>query len=575
MILLKMRETSKNNDQLLEELKDLRQRIQELEAGQEKHKEIQAGLLESEKKYQQLYDEAPVGYHDLDIEGRCTRVNQRELQMLGYSAEEMLGKPIWNFFVEEETTRKVILAKLGGDVSFHDTFERTYRRKDGTTLPVLVEDRILRDKEKQIIGIRSTVEDISERRRTEEALRKSEEQLRQWQRVEAIGRLAGGVAHDFNNLLMTIKGCSELLLGAFDHRDPRREEVEEILKAADRATSLTRQLLAFGRRQVLQPQVLDLNAVVMNMEKMLRRLIGEDIQLIISLDRDLWSVKVDPGMIEQVIMNLAVNSRDAMPSGGKLTIETGNVVHDEEYASHHVSVKPGYYVMLAISDTGCGMDKETQSHLFEPFFTTKEKGKGTGLGLSTVYGIIKQSGGNIWTYSEPGLGTTFKIYLSRVEKAARVYKPKLRSKEMGAPGGTETILLVEDEEAVRSMVSKILQNKGYTVLEASHGNDAIEVCDKFEGSIHLMVTDVIMPQMSGRELAERLAPMRPEMRVLYMSGYPDNTIVQHGVLEPGTAFLQKPFTISALEIKVREILDSGRTGGRQSQNFEQISLFRK
>jgi CheY-like chemotaxis protein len=231
--------------------------------------------------------------------------------------------------------------------------------------------------------------------------------------------------------------------------------------------------------------------------------------------------------------------------------------------------------MLAISDTGCGMDKDTQSHLFEPFFTTKEKGKGTGLGLSTVYGIIKQSGGNIWTYSEPGLGTTFKIYLSRVEKATRVYRPKIKHKEMGAPGGTETILLVEDEEAVRSMVSKILQNKGYTVLEASHGNDAIEVCDRFEGAIHLMVTDVIMPHMSGRELAERLAPMRPEMRVLYMSGYPDNTIVQHGVLEPGTAFLQKPFTINALELKVREILDSGRLAGRQVQHFEQISLFRK
>jgi two-component system cell cycle sensor histidine kinase/response regulator CckA len=572
---LEMEENSKNNDQLLEELMELRRRIQELEVCQEERKAAQAELGESEKKFQQLYDEAPVGYHDLDIKGRFTRVNRRELEMLGYSAGEMLGKPIWNFFEEEETTRKVILAKLAGDVSFHDTFERTYRRKDGTTLPVLVEDRILRDKDKQIIGIRSTVEDITERRRTEEALRKSEEQLRQWQRVEAIGRLAGGVAHDFNNLLMTIKGCSELLLGAFDRLDPRREEVEEILKAADRATSLTRQLLAFGRRQVLQPKVLDLNAVVRNMEKMLRRLIGEDIQLIISLDRDLWSVKVDPGMIEQVIMNLAVNSRDAMPSGGKLIIETANVIHDEEYASHHVSVKPGYYVMLAISDTGCGMDKETQSHLFEPFFTTKEKGKGTGLGLSTVYGIIKQSGGNIWTYSEPGLGTTFKIYLSRVETAARVYKPKIRPKDMMAPGGTETILLVEDEEAVRSMVSKVLQNKGYTVLEASHGNDALEVCDKFEGSIHIMVTDVIMPQMSGRELAERLAPMRPEMRVLYMSGYPDNTIVQHGVLEPGTAFLQKPFTINALELKVREILDSSRPGGRQGQNFEQISLFRK
>jgi two-component system cell cycle sensor histidine kinase/response regulator CckA len=570
-----MKEKSETQEQMIEELKALRRKVEELEKFEEDHKRAQSALKESEKKFQQFYDEAPVGYHELDTKGRITRVNRKELQMLGYSAGEMLGKPVWNFFEEGDTTRKVILAKLSGDVSFHDTFERTYRRKDGSTLPVLVEDRVIRDSENQVIAIRSTVEDITERRRTEEALRKSEEQLRQWQRVEAIGRLAGGVAHDFNNLLMTIKGCSELLLGAFDRRDPRREEVEEILKAADRATALTRQLLAFGRRQVLQPQILDLNAVVMNMDKMLRRLIGEDIQLITSLEPEVWSVKVDPGMIEQVVMNLAVNSRDAMPSGGKLTIETSNVTHDEEYASHHVSVKPGYYVMLAISDTGCGMDKETQSHLFEPFFTTKDTGKGTGLGLSTVYGIIKQSGGNIWAYSEPGLGTTFKIYLPRVEKAAKGYKPRLKPKEVGAPGGTETILLVEDEEAVRSMVSKILQSKGYTVLEACHGNEAIEASERYEGSINLMVTDVIMPQMSGRELAERLAPMRPEMHVLYMSGYPDNTIVQHGVLEPGTAFLQKPFTINALELKVREILDGARKGGREIQIFEQISLFRK
>jgi len=570
-----MKEHHTIKDLIIEELKTLRKRVQELDKYEEDRQRIHAALRESEKKYQQIYDESPVGYHELDTKGRFTRVNRTELQMLGYSAGEMLGKPVWDFFEEEDTTRKVILAKLSGDVSFHDTFERTYRRKDGSTLLVLVEDRVLRDKGNQIIGIRSMVEDITERRRAEEALRKSEEQLRQWQRVEAIGRLAGGVAHDFNNLLMTIKGCSELLLGAFDRRDPRREEVEEILKAADRATSLTRQLLAFGRRQVLQPQVLDLNTVVMNMDKMLRRVIGEDVQLIASLRRDLWSVKVDPGMIEQVIMNLAVNSRDAMPNGGKLTIETTNVTHDEEYASHHVSVKPGYYAMLAITDTGCGMDKETQSHLFEPFFTTKEKGKGSGLGLSTVYGIIKQSGGNIWTYSEPGLGTTFKIYLPRVEETSHAYKPEISRKEIKAPGGTETVLLVEDEEAVRSMVSKVLQNKGYRVLEASHGNEALEVCDKFEGPIHLMVTDVIMPQMSGRELAERLALVRPEMGVLYMSGYPDNTIVQHGVLEPGTAFLQKPFTISALELKVREILDSGPPGDRQPQAFEQISLFHK
>jgi len=568
-----MTKPEETNAQLSEELKALHQRVQELEKSDQQRERAEAALRESEKEFQQFYDEAPVGYHELDTKGRITRVNRKELEMLGYTAGEMLGKPLWNFFVEEDTTRHVTMAKLAGDVSFHDTFERTFRRKDGTTLPVLVEDRLLRDKNGQIIGIRSTVEDITERRQTQEALRKSEEQLRQWQRVEAIGRLAGGVAHDFNNLLMTIKGCSELLLNAFDRRDPRREEVEEILKAGERATSLTRQLLAFGRRQVLQPQVLDLNSLVINMDKMLRRLIGEDIQLVTVLDQELWSVKVDPGMIEQVIMNLAVNSRDAMPNGGKLTIETANIIHDENYASRHISMKPGYYVMVAVSDNGCGMDKETQSHLFEPFFTTKEKGKGTGLGLSTVYGIIKQSGGNIWVYSEPSQGTTFKIYLPRVEKTATVYKPKASSPP--APGGTETILLVEDEEAVRTMVSKILRNKGYTVLEAAHSEEAFEISERHEGPIHLMVTDVIMPQMSGPELAERLAPRLPEMKVLYMSGYPDNTIVQHGVLEPGTAFLQKPFTLNALESKVREVLDGTRPGSREPAAFEQFSLFRQ
>ena len=392
----------------------------------------------------------------------------------------------------------------------------------------------------------------NKRKEAEEALRKSEEQLRQWQRVEAIGRLAGGVAHDFNNLLMTILGCSELLLRDFDPQDPRREEVEEIRRAAQRATSLTHQLLAFGRRQVLQPQVLGLNEIVENMNRMLRRLIGEDIQFLTILTPGLWPVKVDPGQIEQVIMNLVVNVRDAMPGGGRLTIETANANLDAAYARRHISVKPGAYVMLAVTDTGCGMNADTQSHLFEPFFTTKEKEKGTGLGLSTVYGIIKQSGGNIWAYSEIDKGSTFKVYLPRAEEAVRSYKPKEPTPVVA--GGTETILLVEDEEAVRTMISRVLQGSGYQILEARHGKEALEICRQHIGPIHLMVTDVIMPQMSGRELAEQLAPLRPEMKILFMSGYPDNAIVHHGVLEAGTAFLQKPFTLSALENKVREVL---------------------
>jgi two-component system cell cycle sensor histidine kinase/response regulator CckA len=549
-----MKDADKTKEQLKNELEKLRRRIQELETYENERKRAVETLREFEERFRQVYDEAPVGYHELDGEGRIIRVNRRELEMLGYTEQELLGHPVWKFVVEEEMTRQVIMAKIAGDISFHETFERTYRRKDGTTLPVLIEDRVIRDKKGGITGIRSMIEDITERRRAEEALKKSEEQLRQWQRVEAIGRLAGGVAHDFNNLLMTIKGCSELLLRELDSNNPRREEVEEIRKAAERATALTRQLLAFGRRQVLQPQVLDLNEVVANMDRMLQRLIGEDIQLLTVLDPELWPVKVDPGQIEQVIMNLAVNARDAMPGGGKLTIETANVVLDEDYARRHVSVKPGPCVMLAVTDNGCGMDQETQSHLFEPFFTTKKTGEGTGLGLSTVYGIIKQSGGNIWAYSELRQGTTFKIYLPRVEEAVKTYKPKVAP--TASPGGSETILLVEDEEAVRTIVSKILQNKGYTVLEAHHGPEALEICQAHEGPIHLMVTDVIMPHMSGRELAERLTISRPEVRVLFMSGYPDNAIVHHGVLGAGTAFLQKPFTLNALEGKVRELLDA-------------------
>jgi len=551
----KMKDENKKKSKPIEALAVLRQRIKKLEALEKEHARAEEALRESEERFRQIYDETPIGYHELDTGGRIIRVNRTELEMLGYTVEEMLGQPVWKFVLEDETTRHVVMAKITGDVSFHETFERTYWRKDGTTLPVLVKDRVIRDKGGQIIGIRSTVEDITERRRSEEALRKSEEQLRQWQKVEAIGRLAGGIAHDFNNLLMTIKGCSEILLQECDAQDPRSEEAEEIQKAAERATSLTRQLLAFGRRQILQPQVLNLNKVVANMNKMLQRVIGEDIQLLTVLEPKLGPMKVDPGQIEQVIMNLAVNARDAMPRGGKLTIETANVLLDEDYAQRHVSVKPGSYVMLAVSDNGCGMDKETQSHLFEPFFTTKEKGKGTGLGLSTVYGIVKQSGGNIWAYSEVGQGTTFKIYLPMVIQAVKEkYEPVERRRI--STRGKETILVVEDEKAVRKMIRKTLQNKGYTVLEAQHGQEALDVCEHYSGPIHLMVTDVVMPQMSGKELAEKLAPSRREMQVLYMSGYPDNSIVQHGVLESGTEFLQKPFTLNTLEAKVRKLLDA-------------------
>ncbi len=385
------------------------------------------------------------------------------------------------------------------------------------------------------------------------AEREKEEQLRQSQKMEAIGKLAGGIAHDFNNLLTAITGYSELTLRRLSETDPLRRNIEEIKKAGNRAASLTRQLLAFSRKQVLQPQVMDFNAVLVEMFKMLQRLIGEDIDLLPVLDPSLGQIKADPGQIHQVLINLAVNARDAMPQGGKLTIKTANIHIDEEYASHHISVRPGRYVMLSVSDSGSGMDEATQARIFEPFFTTKEAGKGTGLGLSTVYGIIKQSGGNIWVYSEVGKGTTFKIYLPRADQEAEAKEDAVRDEH---PVGTETILLVEDEEMVRNLTREILQMSGYKVIEARHGVEALQVCEQYDGHIQLMLTDVVMPQMGGRVLAEQSARLRPEMRVLYMSGYTDDAIVHHGVLDKDVAFIEKPFPPDALARKVREVLDA-------------------
>jgi signal transduction histidine kinase len=406
----------------------------------------------------------------------------------------------------------------------------------------------------QIAGAIANAELFTERLRAEEEKAALQEQLRQSQKMEAIGRLAGGVAHDFNNLLTIIKGNSELSLMDVKQDDPLRENLEGILRASGRASGLIRQLLAFSRRQVMEMRVLDLNTVLEDLDKMLRRIIGEDIELVTLASKDLGRIKADAGQIEQVILNLAVNSRDAMPSGGRLTIETSNTELDEEYARRHVAVIPGRYVMLSVSDTGVGMIPEVRDKVFEPFFTTKENSKGTGLGLSTVYGIVKQSGGNIWVYSEPGKGTTFKSYLPRVdEPLGEVVREK--AAEDGLPRGTETILIVEDDEDVREVAVRILKMQGYRVLETSHGSDALRQCEQEAGPIHLMVTDVVMPGMNGPELAKRLNPLRPEMKVLYISGYTDNAIVHHGVLEKGVNYIQKPFTVEALARKVREVLD--------------------
>jgi len=402
--------------------------------------------------------------------------------------------------------------------------------------------------------VRGVVMDVTERVRLEDALRAAEDQLRQSQKMEAIGRLAGGIAHDFNNLLSVVLSYSDMLLSAGVVSEPHAGDLREIQGAAERAANLTRALLAFSRQQVLEPTVLDLNDVVQQMDKMLRRVIGEDIELRWTAEPALGRVRVDAGQIEQVLMNLAVNARDAMPGGGKLLLETANVELDETYAEMHVGVTPGPHVMLAVTDTGAGMSKEVQAKIFEPFFTTKDLGKGTGLGLSTVFGIVRQSGGHIWVYSEPGQGTTFKIYFPRTDLAPDVKtRPPLAA---GRLRGSETLLLVEDDEQLRVVSRTILAKSGYRVIAADGPADALARCAEESGPIHLMITDVVMPGMNGLELATQAAKSRPAMKVLYVSGYTNNTIVHHGVLDEGVAFLQKPITPDALLRKVREILDS-------------------
>ena len=398
-----------------------------------------------------------------------------------------------------------------------------------------------------------------------EALRSSEKQLQQAQRLEAVGRLAGGVAHDFNNLLTVIMGYSTLLTRS-NLEELAHERVLEINKAAQRASSLTRQLLAFSRKQVLKPEVLDINSLVEGTGKMLRRLIGEDIEVITSLKPGVGKINADPGQIEQVLINLVVNARDAMPDGGTITIETANVELDPAYSDMHIEVMAGSYVMLVVSDTGIGMDAETKSHIFEPFFTTKEVGKGTGLGLSMIYGIIKQSGGNIWVYSEPGKGTSFKIYLPRVHVEYRAAFAAYKESNTPPVLATETILLVEDDEMVRKLAADILQEKGYQVLVGKTGEEAIRICREHEGHIDLLLTDVVMPSMNGRKLAERIRVIQNDIKMVYMSGYTDDSIVHHGVLAPGTDFLQKPFTAETLSSKIREVL------GKTVHTNEEVSV---
>ena len=406
---------------------------------------------------------------------------------------------------------------------------------------------------------------VAEKERTDAlvALHNTEKQLIQSQKLEAVGRLAGGVAHDFNNLLTVILGYSEIANQNLSAGDPLRHNLNEIIKASKRAASLTRQLLVFSRKQVMQPRVFDLNTVVSDLEKMLRRMIGEDVEMHVSRQPNLGRIKADPMQLEQVIMNLVVNARDAMPRGGNLSIETRNVYLDESYAREHLPVVAGDYVMLAISDTGCGMDEETRQHIFEPFFTTKEVGKGTGLGLSMVYGIVRQSGGTIWVYSEAGQGTTFKIYFPRV--TAEVKESGQASQPFDALRGTETILLVEDADLVRTLTRRVLENAGYRVLEAASAEAAIRLCESIHDKIGLLLTDVVMPGMNVDDMSKILLAKQPGMPVLYMSGYTDDAIVQRGVFEAGVNFLEKPFSPASLALKVREVLDR-RTPAMQERD---------
>jgi len=507
-------------------------------------------LRESEKRLQAILDNSPALIFLKNTEGRYLYVNPQFANLTPLTREQILGKTDDEIFLPAHAAafRANDLKVLQAGVALE--FEEVADQQDGPHTSI-VSKFPLRNAEGKVYAICGIATDITERKSLEA-------QLRQSQKMEAIGQLAGGIAHDFNNLLTVINGYSELMLLSLPVEHPHCATFEQIRQAGEKASRLIRQLMAFSRQQVLQPKVLDLNAVVANIDTMLQRVIGEDIDLLTILSPGLASVKADPGQIEQVLMNLLVNARDAMPAGGRLTIETADVVLDTDYARTHVAVNPGRYVMLAVSDNGCGMDAETQARIFEPFFTTKELGKGTGLGLSTVYGIVKQSGGNIGVYSEPGRGTTFRIYLPRIEEAAEAVEPGKAREQL--PRGSETILLVEDEAGVRTLAKTILQTHGYTVLDAAQGKDAFLLSGQHEGLIHLMVTDMVMPEMSGREVAERLKPLRPNMKVLFMSGFTDKAMVHHEELDPGMAFLQKPFTPQTLARKVREVLDAPTKG---------------
>jgi PAS domain S-box-containing protein len=508
------------------------------------HKRHEEALRQSESRYRSLVQSAVYGIYRSSVDGRFLDVNPALIHMLGYDSAEEVVKldPQREVFVEPAEHERLLqeFQRTG----CLDSAEVRWKRKDGSVITVRLSGRAATELDEADQALEIIAEDITERRALED-------QFRQAQKMEAVGRLAGGVAHDFNNLLMVVSGYTEVLMEALDQNDPLLVKVQAIQQAADRATTLTRQLLAFSRKQLLELKVVDVNSIVADMERLLRPLIGENIDLTTKLTPNVGHTRADAGQLEQVIMNLVVNAKDAMPDGGRILIQTSEADPDTARREHSL-IEPGTYILLSVSDTGAGMDRETQSRIFEPFFTTKEKGKGTGLGLSTVYGIVKQGGGYIFAQSEPGCGTTFRIYLPRVADPAD--SPRVDKHAQAAAGGSETVLLVEDEESVRELVRETLKTRGYTVIEASDGIAGMRVSEEYQGNIEILITDVVMPGMSGRELAKRVAAARPNIRVLYLSGYTEDAIIHEGALEPGTGFLQKPFTLQVLARKVREVL---------------------
>jgi two-component system, cell cycle sensor histidine kinase and response regulator CckA len=500
-----------------------------------------------------LLNSAGEGIYGLDLEGRVTFINPKGASLLGYAVDELIAAPMHATchhtradgrpFPREECP--MYAAFLDGNVRTID--DDVMWRKDGVVVPIEYVSTPTRDERGDLSGAVVVFRDTTERHRLEEMIRQS-------QKLDAIGRLAGGVAHDFNNILGVITGYVELMQRQIEATHPARPRLDQVLKATERAAGLTSQLLAFSRKQVIQPRILDLNVLVADFDKMLHRVIGEDVELKVLPAPDLGSVKADPMQLEQVVLNLAVNARDAMPKGGHLTIETANADVDETYAAAHPPAQVGRFVMLSVSDTGMGMDAETQRRIFEPFFTTKPQGEGTGLGLATVYGVVKQSGGYIWVYSEPGQGTTFRVYLPRVD--AQPEGLAAAAEPAQVPRGHEIVLLVEDTESLREMIGEVLEEQGYRLLQASHGEEALALAREEKGPIDLLLTDLVMPKLGGADLARQLASLRPEMRVLYMSGYTDGAISRQGLLREGSALLEKPFTTNRLARAVREALDA-------------------